>query len=96
MFTAVFGTQGEFEMSTTLFFEVTADGDVVWEYINPVGDRTGDEHGIYTTMADEVGGQFNSIFKCHRYSPGLPGLEGKDLTPKGRITEIFSQETARP
>ena len=72
-------------------FEVTEDGDIVWEYINPVGDRTGDEHGIYGVMNDRDGGQFNSIFKCHRYSPDFAGLRGRDLTPMGKVTEIFAR-----
>ncbi len=77
-------------------FEVTEDGDIVWEYINPVGDRTGDDYGIYRIMTDEVGDDFNSMFKCRRFSPDFPGFKDKDLTPQGRITEIFSTEAARP
>ena len=77
-------------------FEVTADGDVVWEYINPVGDRTGDELGVYRIMTDSVGGGFNSIFKCQRYSPDFAGFEGKDLTPRGSITEIFPNTAEKP
>ena len=75
-------------------FEVTPDGDIVWEYINPVGDRTGDDLGIYKIMTDAAGPEFNSIYKCHRYGPNYPGLEGKDLTPRGLVTEIFSEEIA--
>ena len=77
-------------------FEVTEGGEIVWEYINPVGDRTGDDYGIYKIMTDEVGAEFNSIYKCHRYSPGYAGLEGKDLTPRGYLTEIFAGEPDRP
>ncbi len=72
-------------------FEVAPEGDVVWEYINPVGDRLENDRGIYEIMTDKVGEGFNSIFKCQRYSPDFPGLEGKDLTPKGRITELFPE-----
>ena len=64
-------------------FEVTPDGDIVWEYINPVGDRLVNDRGIYRTMTDKAGDEFNSMFKCQRYSPDYPGLEGRDLTPKG-------------
>jgi len=72
-------------------FEVTPQGDVVWEYINPVGDRVQNDRGIYRMMTDKAGDEFNSIFKCQRYSLDFPGLEGKDLTPKGKITEFFSE-----
>jgi hypothetical protein len=77
-------------------FEITTDGEIVWEYISPVGDRTGDEYGIYTTMTADAGRAFNSIFKCARYAPDYPGLAGKDLTPMGQITELFTHEAARP
>ena len=72
-------------------FEVTPEGDVVWEYINPVGDRLENDHGIYRMMTDKAGEEFNSVFKCQRYSSDFAGLEGKDLTPKGKITEFFSE-----
>jgi hypothetical protein len=72
------------------FFEVTRDREVVWEYINPVGDRTGDEYGIHKIMTDSVGRTFNSVFKVVRYPLDYPGLDGKDLTPKGPITELFT------
>ncbi|MFC1891985.1 aryl-sulfate sulfotransferase [Thermodesulfobacteriota bacterium] len=78
------------------FFEVTVDGEVVWEYINPVGDRTKGEYGIYKIMNDATKGTFNATFRCHRYGIDYPGLQGKVLTPKGKITEIHSNESARP
>ena len=78
------------------FFEVTPEGDVVWEYISPVGDRTGDDFGIYTTMTDAAGRQFNSAFRCARYRPEYSGLEGRDLTPMGKITELFTDEPPAP
>ena len=77
-------------------FELTTDGDIVWEYISPVGDRTRDVYGIYTTMTDAADRHFNSLFKCARYAPDYPGLAGRDLTPMGQITEVFTSEAARP
>lgn len=77
-------------------FELTTDGEIVWEYISPVGDRTGDEYGIYATMTSDAGRAFNSIFKCARYAPDYAGLAGKDLTPMGQITELFTSEASRP
>jgi len=75
------------------FFEVTRDGEVVWEYINPVGDRTGDAHGVYKIMTDAVGRTFNSVFKVVRYPLDYPGFDGQDLTPKGPITELWTDES---
>ena len=77
-------------------FEVTPEGEVVWEYVNPVGDRTGEDFGIYEIMTDTAGRAFNSVFKCARYPLDYPGLEGRDLTPMGKITELWTQESTRP
>ena len=77
-------------------FEVTPEGEVVWEYINPVGDRTGDKYAIHTIMTDAAGERYNALFKCVRYPLDYPGLDGKDLTPMGKITELWTQEPATP
>ena len=56
------------------FFEVTPRGEVVWEYINPFsvyGSRTGGEEPENS----------NATFRCHRYGPDHPALEGRDLNP---------------
>ena len=78
------------------FFEVTPDREVVWEYINPVGDRTGDAHGVYKIMTDSVGRSFNSVFKVVRYPLDYPAFAGKDLTPKGPITALWTNEPNAP
>ena len=78
------------------FFEVTPEGEVVWEYINPVGDRAEGQYGIYTVMTDGAGQRFNAAFRCARYRLDYVGLEGRDLTPMGKITELFNQEPTRP
>jgi hypothetical protein len=75
---------------------VTEEGEVVWEYINPIGDQTRGEYGIYKIMADRAGEHFNSVFRCVRYDTDYPGLSGRDLTPKGKITEIHTKEPDRP
>ena len=77
-------------------FEVTPEGEVVWEYVSPVGDRTGDAYGIYTVMSDAGGVRTNSMFKCARYPMDYPGIEGRDLTPMGPITELWTAEPAAP
>ena len=61
-------------------FEVTADGDLVWEYINPV---TTDGH-----IVDEIidaPPMFNPVFRAYRYSASHPAFAGRDLTPMGPI-----------
>ena len=56
------------------FFEVTARGEIVWEYINPFlvyGARTGREKPENS----------NATFRCHRHGPDHPALSGRDLDP---------------
>lgn len=65
------------------FFEVTADKQIVWKYINPVTDtgpvNQGDE------ISSGMMGQANACFRAERYQFDYPAFDGKDLTPKGTI-----------
>ncbi len=63
------------------FLEVTPAGDIVWKYINPISGSGPLAQG------DPPTGAIN-IFKCRRYSPDFPGLQGHDLTPSGQL-EIY-------
>ena len=63
------------EGSPGRIFEVTANKEIVWEYINP----------FFTQGRSQVPGasaeQTNSLFRAHRYGPDYPGLQGRDLDP---------------
>ena len=50
------------------FFEVTARGEIVWEYINPFFFELGRRHG-----------HTNQVFRAHRYGPDYAGLKGTGL-----------------
>ncbi|MCK4884454.1 aryl-sulfate sulfotransferase, partial [Candidatus Bathyarchaeota archaeon] len=63
------------------FFEVTSEGELVWEYINPV---TAD--GVLEIMPDNYP-MTNSIFRVYRYGSDYPALISKDLAPNGTITD---------
>jgi hypothetical protein len=67
------------------FFEVTADGQLAWEYINPVT-----REGSVTVLGDALP-MTNSAFRAYRYGPDHPALQGRDLTSKGTITERAAQ-----
>jgi len=54
---------------TGWLFEVTLEGEMVWEYINPFFG------------ADERYGHANRVLRAYRYGPDFPGLQGKDLDP---------------
>jgi len=62
-------------------FEVTKEGEVVWEYINPV-TRAGE---ILEVIPD-CNPMANHVWRAHRYTSDHPALAGRDLTPKGTIT----------
>lgn len=60
------------------FFEVTLDGEVVWDYINPVSASSGPQ--TQTTNPSS-----NSTFRATRYPAGYAAFENKDLTPGAPI-----------
>jgi hypothetical protein len=67
-------------------FEVTENGTLVWEYINPVtanGPLTQGE-----LIPEENGRSTNNVFRAYRYDADYPGLQDKDLT-SGDFIEIY-------
>lgn len=66
-------------------FEVTPDGTLAWEYINPIT-----RDGAVKTLGDVLP-MTNSLFRAHRVGLDHPALKGRDLPPKGTITERAEQ-----
>jgi formylglycine-generating enzyme required for sulfatase activity len=68
-----------------VFFEVNPEGEKTWEYVCPVdGDgpmKQGDPIPI-----DHRGHAMNAVFKIERYPVDYPAFQGKNLTPKGKVT----------
>ena len=62
------------------FFEVTADGELVWEYINPAT-----KEGIFEVLPDNWP-MTNAVFRAYRYTEDHPALVGRDLTPGSTLT----------
>ena len=59
-------------------FEVTPDGEIVWQYTNPFYAP----HGTHGKVSI-VGWRYsNAVFRASRYAPDYPGLRHKDLSPK--------------
>ena len=63
-------------------FEVTANGELVWEYINPV--TTDGE--IVAEMIDAPP-MHHPVFRAFRYSADHPAFKGRTLAPMGSIAE---------
>jgi hypothetical protein len=61
-------------------FEVTTDGEVVWDYVSP--NMTSPQPFV----SDWSGG--TSSFRVQRYGPDYPGLVGRDLTPTDTIVGL--------
>jgi len=59
-------------------FEVTEQGDMVWNYINPVSSTSVFAQG-------QTGIVNNGVFRALRYTEDYPGLLGKNLTPLGHV-----------
>ena len=68
-----------------VLFEVTPSGEKVWEYVCPVSGEGPMNQGDSIPL-DHRRHAMNAIFKVLRYEPSYPGLAGKDLSPKGRLT----------
>lgn len=62
------------------FFELTPENEIVWRYVNPVTNNGPLSQGD-TIPLNQDGDQLNVVFRCYRYAPDYPGLEGHDLTP---------------
>lgn len=69
---ACFGPQG-------MLVEVTNDGDIVWRYISPVG--------MNGTVRQGQIPQNSMVFKVYRYGTDHPALQGRVLTPRGRLED---------
>ena len=69
------------EAATGRMFEITASGDVVWEYVNPV---TMD--GILADGEVPVP-QANALFKTVKLRPGHPALVDRELVSQGPLVE---------
>ena len=65
------------EGRTGRIFEVNNTGDILWQYVNPVGSSGPAPQGTMLTT--------NSVFRAYRYGEDYPAFEGKDLTPLGPL-----------
>ncbi|MCC7168776.1 MAG: aryl-sulfate sulfotransferase, partial [Rhodospirillales bacterium] len=72
-----YGTHG-------VLVEVTAAGEIVWQYVNPVV-RDGPMYQGDTSGLDDRGHNLNAVFRARRYPPDYAGLAGRTLNPKGVI-----------
>lgn len=76
------------------FFEVTTEGQVVWEYTSPlhgspIGATT--NCGLTSDGKEIIGGSGlkNSVFRAYKYSPNFAGFSGKALVPMGTVVEYI-------
>ena len=66
------------------FFEVTADRELVWEYVSPF-------HSSYPPNL----GRNNAVYRAYRYGPDYPGLKGRELSP-GRFEWVVQKKAVSP
>ena len=66
--------------------EVSADGEVVWEFVNPETRRGITKQGDLPSQG--VGArERNALFRVRKYPPDHPAFAGRDLTPGDRLVD---------
>lgn len=72
-------------------FEITPEGEVVWEFVNPI--IFGKPKAIFSDREDAIPGARemfgNMVHRAYRYAPDYPGLQGKDLSVKAPLLEGY-------
>lgn len=69
-------------------FEVTAGGQTVWKYVNPIVPSGPLNWSAVIPFDPNAQGQlWNEVFRAQRYAPSYQGLAGRNLTP-GNLLEI--------
>jgi len=64
-------------------FEVTRDGEIVWEFVNPFFGPHAFAPKLSGPQTSIIRwGHLNAVFRAKRYTPNYPGLKGKDLNPQ--------------
>ena len=80
-------------------FEVTPDGETVWQYVNPVDvtDVLAQGDPMPLRRRHDRGRIIwaNMLFRVRKYAPDYPGLEALDLTPMGVLERAPEQGAAR-
>jgi hypothetical protein len=71
-----------------IFFEVTAEKEVVWKYVNPVRQ---------VAAAGKAGGAptAGAVFRAYRYAPDYPGFSGKNMKGAKTVEELLAEEGAK-
>ena len=68
-----------------IFFETTADKEIVWKYVNPL--RAKAKGGGAPTAG--------AVFRAYRYPADFPGLVGRDLKATKTVEELLKTEPAK-
>jgi sugar lactone lactonase YvrE len=77
------------------FFEVSKEGKIVWEYVNPIVGNSIIAQGA-KVPSDPSGGTQNSTFRATRLVANDSALSGKDLTPQKTIEMSSPVNTPSP
>ncbi len=74
-----------------LIFEIDADGNKVWEYVNPAY-RQGPKLKKLEKWNAAPPPAENMFFRAYRYTPDYPAFSGKDLSPKALLKGTHSED----
>ena len=67
--------------------EVSADGEVVWEFVNPASRRRLTKQGDPPNPQGINTRQRNALFRVRKYPPDHPAFAGRDMTPGNRLVD---------
>ena len=67
--------------------EVGADGEVVWEFVNPVTTRGLVKQGDPPNPQGIEASERNVLFRVRKYPPDHPAFAGRDMTPGERLVD---------
>ena len=67
--------------------EISADGEVVWEFVNPASRRGLTKQGDPPNPQGIDALQWNGLFRVRKYPPDHPAFAGRDMTPGDRLVD---------
>jgi hypothetical protein len=67
--------------------EVTPDGEVAWEFVNPITKNGVISQGESPNPEGIPIVERNFLFRVRKYSVDFPGFEGRDMTPGARLID---------
>ena len=75
-------------------FEITMDGEIVWEYRSPFYALHAAQQAKVLKHPSIIWRHSNALFRAYRHMPNLPGFKGRELSPEKLdwVNRLYGQE----